>query len=74
MDTHIIIIVVVMIIIIIIIIIITVLSTPQNLLVRHAAKKEKIVLFDKIVHEKIFNSKKHLEKSIFVIFSYHLFS
>ena len=53
MDTHIIIIVVVMI-IIIIIIIITVLSTPQNLLVRHAAKKEKIVLFDKIVHEKIF--------------------
>ena len=55
MDTHIVIIIVIMIIIIIIIIIIiTVLSTPQNLLVGHAAKKEKIVLFDKIVHEKIF--------------------
>ena len=39
-----------------IIIIITILSTPQNLLVKHAPKKEKIVLFDIIVHEKIFTN------------------
>ena len=47
---------VIIIIIITIIIIIAILSTPQYLLVKYAAKKEKFVLFDIIVHEKIFTN------------------